>query len=326
MDPSTGTFTSMDTYGGSLSDPMSLHKYMFVNSNPIMNSDPSGHFTLTECQKSMLIGATLSSISYSAIWGIASLIDAHSGTNYSAGFSLTGLICSMIYGALLGGLGWEFSIAFKALHLTFMQYIGLSVFCILIGLDLKVWSYFEGKSGDVIWSAILGTLGDTSYVAGGAAVGAAVNARNNPLGLHNYGGSNTGETSASRTIGDDNKTKVYRVLRNDENPSNGLTAKNPNSKMSVEGHVVNGSRHNGSQYISTTTDIYVAKQWAAKTGGTIVEIDLNMLPPDAGIYDLSTDFGRSIYLKGFTANNYAKSSSEVLIKGFIPSKAVKVVN
>ena len=78
--------------------------------------------------------------------------------------------------------------------------------------------------------------------------------------------------------------------------------------------------------ISTTTDINVAKQWAAKTGGTIVEIDLNMLPPDAGIYDLSTDFGRSIYLKGFTANNYAKSSSEVLIKGFIPSKAVKVVN
>lgn len=190
MDPSTGTFTSMDTYGGSLSDPMSLHKYLFANSNPVMYSDPSGHFTLTECQKSMLIGATLSSISYSAIWGIASLIDAHSGTNYSAGFSLTGLICSIIYGALLGGLGLGFSIAFKALHLTFMQYIGLSVFCILIGLDLKVWSYFEGKSGDVILSAILGTLGDTSYVAGGAAVGTAVNARNNPLGLHDYGKAN----------------------------------------------------------------------------------------------------------------------------------------
>ena len=35
MDPATGTFTSMDTYGGSLTDPMSLHKYLFANSNPV---------------------------------------------------------------------------------------------------------------------------------------------------------------------------------------------------------------------------------------------------------------------------------------------------
>lgn len=69
-------------------------------------------------------------------------------------------------GALFGGLGWEFSVVFQALHLTFMQYVGLSVFCILIGLDLKVWSYSAGKPGDVIRSAILGTLGDTAYVAG----------------------------------------------------------------------------------------------------------------------------------------------------------------
>jgi len=85
-----------------------------------------------------------------------------------------------------------------------MQYVGLSVFLILIGLDLKIWSYFEGKSGDVIWSAILGTLGDTSYVAGGAAGGAAVNTRNNPLGLHDYSsGSSPSNSENSSPILDD---------------------------------------------------------------------------------------------------------------------------
>jgi len=65
MDPSTGTFTSMDTYGGSLSDPMSLHKYMFANSNPVMNRDPSGHATMTEqLLVCALIGELSSSILY----------------------------------------------------------------------------------------------------------------------------------------------------------------------------------------------------------------------------------------------------------------------
>jgi RHS repeat-associated protein len=209
MDPSTGTFTSMDTYGGSLSDPMSLHKYLFANSNPVIYCDPSGHdATLLHMVGAMGMGALLSAASYLAVWAIASIVDTVKGTNYSAGFNLKDLICSVALGALLGGLGWEFSVAFQSMHLTLMQYVGLSVFLILIGLDLKVWSYFEGKSGDVIWSAILGTLGDTSYVAGGAAVGAAVNARNNPLGLHDY--SSGSSTSRNESNSRNNGTQKYK--------------------------------------------------------------------------------------------------------------------
>jgi hypothetical protein len=43
MNPSTGTFISMDTYQGSEFDPVSLHKYLYAGANPIMYMDPSGH-------------------------------------------------------------------------------------------------------------------------------------------------------------------------------------------------------------------------------------------------------------------------------------------
>jgi hypothetical protein len=106
--------------------------------------------------------------------------------------------------------------------------------------------------------------------------------------------------------------------------NNGLSAKNPTRNMSVEGHVISGSRNKGSQYISTTTDINVAEYYASKDGCRIVKIDLNKLPSDVSIYDLSTDYGRNMYLKGITAQNFAKSSSEVLIEGYIPSEAIKL--
>ena len=43
MDPSTGTFISMDSYQGSIYDPVSLHKYLYANANPVTYVDPSGY-------------------------------------------------------------------------------------------------------------------------------------------------------------------------------------------------------------------------------------------------------------------------------------------
>ena len=53
MNPSVGRFISMDSYEGSIDDPISLHKYLYANSNPVSNSDPSGYSTLTGTQVAM---------------------------------------------------------------------------------------------------------------------------------------------------------------------------------------------------------------------------------------------------------------------------------
>ena len=44
----TGTFISMDTYQGNLYEPVTLHKYLYANADPVKYTDPSGMFSLGE--------------------------------------------------------------------------------------------------------------------------------------------------------------------------------------------------------------------------------------------------------------------------------------
>ncbi|MCA2577755.1 MAG: tandem-95 repeat protein [Microcystis sp. M41BS1] len=48
LDVSTGRFVSRDSFPGFDKDPITLHKYLYGNANPINGIDPSGKFTLLE--------------------------------------------------------------------------------------------------------------------------------------------------------------------------------------------------------------------------------------------------------------------------------------
>jgi RHS repeat-associated protein len=114
---------------------------------------------------------------------------------------------------------------------------------------------------------------------------------------------------------------VYRNLRPDEDPANGLTAKNPNATYTPAGHIVNGSRPGwASQYISTTRSLDVAMdpKWAT---GRVVAIDLDRYP--GTVIDLSTAAGRQAWgVTGITAGRFANASQEVLLVGHVPSDAL----
>jgi RHS repeat-associated protein len=52
-DQGSGRFTQMDSYQGNNADPVTLHKYVYTNSNPINGVDPSGYMTLMDLVEAM---------------------------------------------------------------------------------------------------------------------------------------------------------------------------------------------------------------------------------------------------------------------------------
>ncbi|MEO8159924.1 MAG: RHS repeat-associated core domain-containing protein [Arenimonas sp.] len=61
-DPSSGRFTSMDSWMGSSNDPVTLHKYLYASDDPANGMDPSGNVTLSDLGASLDIQGILSNI------------------------------------------------------------------------------------------------------------------------------------------------------------------------------------------------------------------------------------------------------------------------
>lgn len=134
------------------------------------------------------------------------------------------------------------------------------------------------------------------------------------------------------------RMEVYRLLRADEIPEDGLSAKAPNYPSSVVRHVAHGS-YSQSRFISACGSQAYAIRFRAKNrqngfpNGPIVKINI-----DDGMtfYDLRTYGQRQQILVSENVNrpqdtidrfhSFAEAFQEVLIEDHVPAENIVVLN
>jgi RHS repeat-associated protein len=62
LNPNVGRFWTMDSYAGNNEDPLSLHKYLYTQDNPVNGIDPSGHDDIGDVLGAMDISASLDAL------------------------------------------------------------------------------------------------------------------------------------------------------------------------------------------------------------------------------------------------------------------------
>ncbi|MDQ7085903.1 MAG: RHS repeat-associated core domain-containing protein [Sulfurovum sp.] len=72
--PLRGGFTQQDSYMGNSQDPITLHKYLYANGNPVMNIDPSGYFSMMSVSGAMGIQNTLQNMQIGAYSNFTNVI------------------------------------------------------------------------------------------------------------------------------------------------------------------------------------------------------------------------------------------------------------
>ncbi len=119
MDTNTGRFITQDSYAGSVYDPVSLHKYLYANSNPVMYTDPSGYSSFVELAGVMAIQGVLCGMCVGCAMGI--IRSLHGDSSYSSIFesAFYGMIEFAFYGMMLGIIGAAF--------LTLLPYVAIAV-------------------------------------------------------------------------------------------------------------------------------------------------------------------------------------------------------
>ena len=171
MNPSTGTFISMDPAQGSIFDPVSLHKYLYANANPVMNCDPSGRETLVEMAVTVAAFTILFAEESAYISGLISVLHYMDSPKVTVGGYMQAYLKGFLNGAINGAkIGVLAGLSYV---LTAAGFIALAILIdvILLKIDIgftesSIKATIESfQNGDVKWGfinaafAVLGIIG-----------------------------------------------------------------------------------------------------------------------------------------------------------------------
>ena len=88
-DPESGRFMTHDPYVGNPDEPVTLHRYLYGNANPVTYIDPSGRFSsLLELTTSFVIRSTIRSIRLTGISHVASSLLSKSTVEWSGSMTI----------------------------------------------------------------------------------------------------------------------------------------------------------------------------------------------------------------------------------------------
>jgi RHS repeat-associated protein len=96
-DPANMRFTQHDPFAGSIDDPMSLHRYLYCNANPVNCYDPSGEFSIMEIPAVQFIIKKLDTPKIRMAWKAYNIADVTTETiEFIGQLYLTGTVNPLI--------------------------------------------------------------------------------------------------------------------------------------------------------------------------------------------------------------------------------------
>lgn len=163
MNPSTGRFITMDEYAGSIFEPVSLHKYLYANANPVMYSDPSGYFSLGEMVATTAIIGVLSGISNAVISIATFLGEGGQWGDIDWGSVLLNSLGSACIGAIFGAAGLYAQYLQSAIIMSTLGFSSL----VMAAMSALQAEYYEDIGNDnlakLYWALYwLGVIGGVS--------------------------------------------------------------------------------------------------------------------------------------------------------------------